>query len=745
MPRVELHGYTASGARANGYRSDIDRAIDVTPFVRRLRFSHRTTAPWETLTVELAIPIRSWFHVMPGRPLSQVAGRTLRTPETGFWVVVKSPDANGPNGESTLAWGRCVVLRGGMVRNGLLNETIPLTLECTSWLDLLQRSQIALSAGRGWGREGFVYRLQTWASRAAALLQTLGTREPGVIFERLWRSLVHVTLPNTLAAAADEKPLTIGQEIPVLFDSETTIAYAPLRANQHMDVPGYAINSFATFRQPGGSLWEMFAHTFGADPNVVEVFPSLEWPCYLPAGQDGNAVPAYTRIGKALGSQPVLIYRLKPYVLVPLNQQALQRLTARNVEGARNVPVTASQELGAFQTVASADLPVDVKWYEFTPREVLEFMPTWSDDDRINCVSLLSPVQPQSQIELFGLMGTPQVNDRSVSAHGFRQYKVDWPFLPATIPDDDPTERDTLTRRIDSLTEAAYTILAGGESHFRATVQTLYKPWVRAGHWMSLQLTEATVDLPAKNVTAYIEGATHEVLGEDGLVVSASTSLDLVRGTLDEDAGYYLPIPVGGGSSEAPSSSGVPLAPDVPPDVVFDGKPATPTKKAETTALPAGYITEHFKWSELDPLGARTPEVAARLKKVAALLELIRSSVGKPVSVTGAGGYQPDNAPGWPPRKPTSQHRKGLAADIRIAGAQTPLFAVGLALWTSGAIKGLGFYDGFMHVDLRSGKKARWDERTSKTPVTLPSGGTSVGSLTLDSPEEQEESSQAVA
>lgn len=566
MPRVEIHGHTAGGAERFKYESTVDGRYDVTPFVRSVRWSHKTAAPWETMIVELELPMRHWRDILPGRLVSRAGGRPVRAPETGFWVVLWGPNPNAPSGsETALHWGRCIsIVLGVMLSDAGLVESLPVTLECESWLSLLQKSRIALSAGRGWGRDGFVFALKTWSRRVKDLLKSLGVEEPGSIFASVWRTLVKVSLPNSLVGGKDGQPRPIGEAIPLCFDADTVGKHAPLRLPQQKSVVGYAINTFSAYI-PSGNLWDWLSQSFLADPNMVELFPSLEWPCYVAPEGDAEGVPLTTELSLALGgAQPVLLYRMKPLQLVPVEHEALSRLLKDSEAGARTVPQTAAEDLGIFQKAVDPSPSVGVRWYSFARGEVFDFRPQWSDADRINGVSVQGPLQPQTQIEMHGLLGSPQVNTLSVEPHGLRWYKIDWPFLPAVVPDGDPEGRDTLHKRLTALAELGYMMLGGGEHYCGGSLATLYKPWIKAGHWIDVEISET----PGMYLTAYLDDVTHDVVVA-GDKVTARTSLRFSRGTLNDKSAYFISVP--GGTDQSAT----------PPDVVFATQPVQEPKPAE--------------------------------------------------------------------------------------------------------------------------------------------------------------------
>jgi len=86
-------------------------------------------------------------------------------------------------------------------------------------------------------------------------------------------------------------------------------------------------------------------------------------------------------------------------------------------------------------------------------------------------------------------------------------------------------------------------------------------------------------------------------------------------------------------------------------------------------------LSEHFTLEELtiSESAARkgldnTPDNDAlfELKRLAAFLEIVRSTLGKPIKINSA--YRSPAVNATVGGKPTSQHCKGQAADIRVAG-----------------------------------------------------------------------------
>lgn len=135
-------------------------------------------------------------------------------------------------------------------------------------------------------------------------------------------------------------------------------------------------------------------------------------------------------------------------------------------------------------------------------------------------------------------------------------------------------------------------------------------------------------------------------------------------------------------------------------------------------------LSAHFSRTELDPYLEATPKQLANLKKVAELiLEPLRARFGAGLSITGQGGLNTASVDQWRTdhgrtlRAVTSQHRTGLAVDIRqpktmTYGQWADFVCQAAADKVLPASCGIGIYsasDGFVHVDLggRRGKHSR--------------------------------------
>jgi len=115
-------------------------------------------------------------------------------------------------------------------------------------------------------------------------------------------------------------------------------------------------------------------------------------------------------------------------------------------------------------------------------------------------------------------------------------------------------------------------------------------------------------------------------------------------------------------------------------------------------------LSEHFELSEfLSPDFATVPPlVLSNLKRLAAKLEEVRKELGnKPIIVTS--GYRTPEHNRKVGGEKNSFHMRGLAADIVVPGMSPAKVQTILHDWSGG----LGSYDSFTHIDIRS-YKARW-------------------------------------
>lgn len=121
-------------------------------------------------------------------------------------------------------------------------------------------------------------------------------------------------------------------------------------------------------------------------------------------------------------------------------------------------------------------------------------------------------------------------------------------------------------------------------------------------------------------------------------------------------------------------------------------------------------LTKNFSLQEFNSkCGRDIPnEILPNIIELAKNLQVLRDAVNKPISITS--GYRSPEHNAKVKGAKNSQHIKGTAADIKVAGMTPKEVALVIeGLIEQGKIKegGIGIYRTWVHYDIR-GKKARW-------------------------------------
>lgn len=132
-------------------------------------------------------------------------------------------------------------------------------------------------------------------------------------------------------------------------------------------------------------------------------------------------------------------------------------------------------------------------------------------------------------------------------------------------------------------------------------------------------------------------------------------------------------------------------------------------------------ITKHFSLNEFKCKdGTPYPEkwISSRLKPLCDQLEILRSYFSSPVTITS--GYRTVEHNKKIGGAKASQHVQGRAADFVVKDTLYPpglVHEVALVLYDKGELKigGLGKYEKFTHIDVRSSKRlVRWQGKGQK-------------------------------
>ena len=322
--RVEIHRFGPGLSGAD--------PTDITRYVKKINISQSVSGPWESLSLEMALP----------RPLQftyRKEGNLI--PHVGQWVVVYD-DAYGAspgaakdfhNTARALFVGYVMTARGGISANneGLINSG-QVSVQAVGWLDLLglvrvQKAPVSRSRGTLLSfnerllktrSQGTVLIPSAWTEMFQAMSGTamgaerdadgkVQRRDVGKSLQALVKVVGRVMLPpsigggrtsekRTIADPTQDKETreallkfgaasidvtvntltSIGDRVVVVHDKDTRDAYAP---NLDVDpVPGWTVRGIQSVQQKRGTAQQFITSTFGGDPNLVELFPVLTDP-----------------------------------------------------------------------------------------------------------------------------------------------------------------------------------------------------------------------------------------------------------------------------------------------------------------------------------------------------------------------------------------------------------------------------------------------------------------------------------
>lgn len=440
--------------------------LDVTQFTNNIQYSYSTTPPWDTVAVDLLVPMSLLDKVLPGTgvQVGERAAATARTPEPGFWVIVWLEDWPNYRSPSAMAVGHVDTIAFGErdtagTSASSVKATTPCTLQCTGMLALVGKSNVRMTMSGEQNVAGFLYDMSSFKGAMKAHLGNLTNNEVGTMLSALWKETVKVRAPwgqagggrtsglvsnavqsSTHAESPDPTPVPtgkdpalfgareqktayaeLGAEIPVVYNSATT-AFAPQRKGLLRPVYGKQLMHVPAL-WPDSSLWQWFTSMFVPSSEVVEMFATLD-----PAMHAEGATT--TALARSLGgAQPALHYRFKPFALHAISQETIQGQTHTRAEQVSQA-TPMSEQLGLFQGPLSTETPSPQMYY-LLPSDIFSHQVSWSDDERVNLVfARPAVVSGTGSVRPFSQAGNVVIPDNTQFAnHGLRAFEVDWPYL----------------------------------------------------------------------------------------------------------------------------------------------------------------------------------------------------------------------------------------------------------------------------------------------------------------------------
>lgn len=387
----------------------------------------------------------------------------------------------------------------------------------------------------------------------------------------------------TLMAQGFTKVVTrkarLGDRISVVHDADTRDNYAP---NLPVDpVPGWTIRGLQAYGQSRATAQQLIMGTFGGDANMIEIFPSLEEPGAVdpPAAPRGvlwqrtestDTSPALdesirrseSRVGKltfgalkslapekspkegtagggvgkvdkkiapkfanstakALGANPVLVYRMRPWRDVELSEHVQHRdVVARTLS-----PLDLDDDV--FQGITWRGNRGSIRSYQASDGIEID----WLQDDaqHVNTVTVGLPTQPDSEIKWLGRSGLPLVSPQLVRRKGLRVYEPDWPFFPP-LQDDDTG----FMASIATVAAQASQFMGAADRFSAGTISMRYDGTLRPGMCIDIDLPLIDAGIVFR---AYVERVDHTIAAGEKGTITARTKVTYSRGLFGEAAG----------------------------------------------------------------------------------------------------------------------------------------------------------------------------------------------------------------
>ena len=559
--RVEIHGHVGV---------DVPGAYDITQFVSALRIGHSVAPPWDTMTISLRIPRHLLDLILPG----ENGPGNHRHIQTGAWVAVRASPPTGATNQGTDR-----ILHGPVIGLGCIETisfgfqsisgigrvevegTTPVLLQCISWFTAAGRSNLRLAITDDKTSRGGVQDATTWFPVIVEAIKNSTDANLGYALQQLWELVGQVDVPSSILPSMNDGGASFGRTVPVVYDVNRADRYAPTRRRAMLPVRGQGFLNLPVI-QPESDLWQWLGAIFVPDANMVELFPSLEFPQLTTIGTvDGPRVNTSTSIvsptntdpqevdmvmgahlgapfamdtegsnntpgpqpttvntlGQHLhGAQPVLIYRLKPFLMHPINQANWKVPTVSEKLGVNQQAVDPSHH-GAAQA-----------WYSVEPVDTVSFQITFSEADRVNLTFARPTMVQTGSLRPYTQFGKVVMPDqRDFNRYGLRAYEPMWPFIPEGTTVDaasarsfvqssqnmsgTPSGNPGLIQDFEALNELVWALCGEAEKFAHASLTTRARPWCRAGHWMSGRVGEDIGDGNGtmQHWTGYIESVEH--------------------------------------------------------------------------------------------------------------------------------------------------------------------------------------------------------------------------------------------
>lgn len=525
--RVEIHS--------------VSRVYDITKYVETLTLVESTEPPWDSLALELALPLgligvfatRDGSEIPPLVPEEGVERTVISGPVTtsgintspGLWVkVVDNPS------------GRCAGF--GRINDRPLSHsasgggTIATTtsLSAIGWFEYLRMLSVEFTPTLRVDVGGLIAMNGPRAARYFRLLQQLIQDPSPTLLEGadgIIGTLTAIQIPSTLFPGKS----TLGDLVNVAFSADTGKELCPQRVMD--EVPTNASGGLK-WVIPSGKVLDLVLSVYQREPRLVELFPSLE------AQTNDEMTPGYQN------AAPVLIRRWRPWTTGPVSTMAIDSAGMPRLKTSKYDRVTWDLKRGL----------------RLTKGEGYAIQSTRAESNRTNAVTVNWSVAGGSPSRILGLAGAPVFDRTDISLHGVQMMELNWDFTQFKSDESDRytsydykpwfITSDGRARRFGEIGERVRRSEVRQENILEEIRGIMLKGWHFYG--LGAVFESGTIEGPFLGVraragesvsldydgkqgyTAYITRVTHTISMQGGGVKSARTSIGFVRGLWDERA-----------------------------------------------------------------------------------------------------------------------------------------------------------------------------------------------------------------
>jgi len=532
---VELH----PGPRVNAPSGP----IDITDFCRSVSWGEG---------------VESWVPITLDMSMERFRYSSEITPHPGDWIIVKTAQ-DGPAKAIGRVPGHSASMHSGGPGNARVLRMSSIVAE--SWLSFLGR--VSVYMGEGLTRtQGTLLSLEAWNPILSSIGASLAT-DVGEGLAKLVKELVIVNMPKSLGSAL------MADAINVVHNSATAEAFTD-GTRIYDPVPGPTVSALNSLGNPSGAtVLGMLQGTFGADPGMIEFFPTLETggnavysaagtvrksdapvasaadeQAALASGGSGSLTyrgrqPEDTPVVKRHrngqqyittsrnpylgGAEMVLNYRMRPWRSIPLTEYSSLIFGGRPREPVAGLFDSITWDVASARTVA-VDHVTRMDW-------------SFSDEHEVNATTASIAFDPDSPLRFFEKCGLPVYEDSESSdlirEEGLRLYQPNWPFIPSfrSLPKE---QRPSYIQYLYTIALQAFQFHGRSSRFFSGSADLHYNPDVRCGSVVRIGV-DGTMSAEG-HAYVYADSVVHKVERlRDSKAISGRTVVNFSRGLFDEN------------------------------------------------------------------------------------------------------------------------------------------------------------------------------------------------------------------